>query len=138
MEALFQAMIRLYPEEYQEAFGEEMLTVLTNREADLNPKQPLKTAWFVLAEIACLLRGIVSEHMAKRANPQQYRYFPAHAVEAADLAANPAALESRLKDLIRLMERAIAHHDFQRARFYSNEERKTRNLLSRIQNVHAS
>jgi hypothetical protein len=43
-----------------------------------------------------------------------------------------AEVRSRLEALLRSMEAAIAHHDFSKARFYSNEERTARLHLQRL------
>lgn len=132
MQQLFWAVMRLYPEEYRAVFGDEMLAVLASRAADLRNVFFLKSGFWVIAEIAGLARGAVAEHIARWADRKRYRAV-LDEIRPDDLAQDAAALRSRLNQVIHLMERAIAHHDFPKARFYSDEERKTRYLLSQVE-----
>jgi hypothetical protein len=45
-----------------------------------------------------------------------------------------AEVQTRIQSLIRAMEHAIAHHDFPKARFYSDEERVMQVQLQQLLN----
>lgn len=129
MQALFESVIRFYPEEYRTVFGDEMLSVLAQREAEIRQERPLRSLRFWVTELGALIRGAFTEQMAKHSDPRGYGWFSSRVQETGDLAQDRAGLEVYRKEMIRLMERAIAHHDFPRARLYSDEERRAAAML---------
>lgn len=132
MQALYRAILRLYPPEYRAAFASEMIEVFEQASVNSGARSLPKRAWFAAREFTGLLKGVVSEHGAKWAAKDTYITSRCASRQDDELPAEIAEVRGRLEDLLRSMEFAIAHHDFPKARFYSNEERMTRALLERL------
>lgn len=122
MHRLYTGILSLYPSAYRETFAAEMIDIHTCAAAGTRKEGPFALFSFSLRELAGLLRGLVSEWVALSAAPETYRNSCCSPTDNADP-------EIRLRNLIRCMEFAIAHHDFPKARYYSDQERQTRALL---------
>ncbi len=78
----------------------------------------------------------------------KHRELPGKAVDVIDEAGAAAQLhqaklpdeifevQKRIRFIVRRMETAIANHEFERARFYSDEERKERENLAQLRKTH--
>ena len=132
MRGLYRIILSFYPAEYRAAFASEMIEVFDQVAADTRKRGVLKFISFLVSEFGGLAKGLVSERAAKwaageayvtsRCAPRQDSEFPTEIAEA----------QRRLEFVLRSMEFAIAHHDFPKARFYSNEEYAARALLQRL------
>lgn len=131
MHRFYGAVLRLYPSEYRAAFAGEMLDTFDQASRSVRARGPLAFARFLASESAGLIKGLFSEWIAKSASRYAYMMAcpqplppdftaPTHEI---------AEVQVRLQRVIRCMEYAIAHHDFPKARFYSNVERFTRAKL---------
>ena len=135
MQRFYRAILGLYPAEYRSAFTTEMVEAFQEASASFRKRGLLEWIWFATREFAGLLKGAVAEHIAKW-NTQD-AYLTSRSASRPDSDEFPVEIvdiQRRLEHLIRSMEFAIAHHDFPKARFYSNEERIARALLQRLTN----
>ena len=89
---------------------------------------------FAVCECIGLLKGAVLQQAAKWAAPDSYITVRSTPRESTGPANELVELQRRLEQLIRSMEFAIAHHDFPKARFYSDQERATRAHLLKLVN----
>lgn len=125
---IFNALLRLYPPEYRSTFAPEMLTVL--QQASCGHKRAAR-ARFVLKEGFGLMKGAVSEWVVKLATHDQY--LQEDTTSNMVLPDNVEAAQKQVKLILSRMENAIATHQFEKARFYSNAERKARENLRFLQ-----
>lgn len=132
MQGLYRAILSLYPAEYQAVFAPEMIAVFKQTSIDLKRKGILTFILFAISECMGLLKGVVVEHTARWSTPDTYITPRCTSWEDLGNQTETVAGERRLEQLIRSMEFAIAHHDFPKARFYSNEERTARALLEQL------
>lgn len=107
MKRLWSMLLMLYPREYREAFGPEMMAILEQR---------VRPAW---VEIAGLLKGAAVEWVRPRRRPER-------AVIAGD---EIASAEARVNALVDRVVYAIAHHQFETARACCREEEEARETL---------
>jgi hypothetical protein len=126
MRKAFSLILRLYPAEYRAAFGPEM--VLTFQRAGMNGNSGKPS--FLVRELTGALTGVATEWIAKWKLGSDY-LIPVANLDA-ELPVDAVELRTRLSKLIRAMEHAIAHHDFPRARLYSDAERVTRMRLENL------
>jgi hypothetical protein len=126
---LLELLLRLYPKEHRELFGEEMAAVLRQAAEDRRAEGFWAYARFVIWEIAGLVAGAAALWAAQFAGQQ--RVLPSPEV--------PAAPPNEIRETEQLIQRsidcmvyAIANHQFAKARFYSNVEREAR---ARLQNL---
>jgi hypothetical protein len=59
---LYEGLLRLYPRAYRQQFGDEMMAVFREADADVHQEGNLVTARFYLREIGGLFRGALAEH----------------------------------------------------------------------------
>ena len=132
MQLIYRAILRLYPAEYRAVFASEMVATFDQAAADSGKRGILHFVLFATCEFAGLLKGLFTERMARRAAQDGYITTGCLSTEDTQLPAEIVEVQNRLARLLRGMEFAIAHHDFPKARFYSNEERVTRAMLERL------
>ncbi len=132
MQLFYRAILRLYPAEYRAVFAPEMLATFDQAAMDSRKRGVLHFVSFATREFAGLLKGLFAEQMAKWAAQEAYITSRSSSTDSTQLPAEIVEVQSRLAHLLRGMEFAIAHHDFPKARFYSNEERVTRAMLERL------
>lgn len=130
--------LSLYPAEYRAAFAAEMIVVFDQASADARKRGVLKGIRFSLFEFGGLLRGILAEHAAKWTDGEAYVTSRCTAKPHTGLPAEIVEAERHLEYVLRSMEFAIAHHDFPKARFYSNEEYAARARLRQLAATHFS
>ena len=123
MKRAYRWCLWLYPREYRERFGEEMTEVFEAAAAERRAEGRAAYAGFALSEIIGLIAGAARARVA----PQQagdlvaakYRNLPREVAEA----------QQRVDDSIAGMVHAIAHHQFEKARDFSNLEHRARTNL---------
>jgi hypothetical protein len=59
----YESLLRFYPHAYRQRFGEEMIAVFREAEADARDKGMVVKAKFYLREIGGLFRGALAEHV---------------------------------------------------------------------------
>ena len=132
MQRAYRAILGLYPPEYRATFAPEMVEVFEQAKADAKKRGFVSFVLFAASELGGLLRGLVSERIRKSMAQEAYITSRSKCRQGTDASAEIKDVQRHLEHLIRAMEFAIAHHDFPKARFYSNEERNTRALLQRL------
>jgi hypothetical protein len=118
----YEALLRLYPEDHRGLFASEMSTVFEEASADYLTRGRAIWLRFILAEFLGVLAGATSA----RLRPQPSAILtpgPPHTLREA---------QERVALNLRRMEEAIAQQDFVRARFYSNEDLKSRAELRHL------
>lgn len=136
---VYEALLGLYPRDYRDRFAQEMLDAF---EEALEQRRQRGYARFVLAELAGLFIGAGFEWIAKitadpavrgRSLPDRLLTRPpgvsweAHYGPSASMIPEEVrAAEQHVDLLVQRMVYAISHHDFERARQYSNQEREAR------------
>jgi hypothetical protein len=114
MKRSYAALLRFYPAEYRALFEAEMLELFEEAAAERRGRGAF--FWFSVRELAGLVWGGGFEWIAKCGRPDRYLNFV------------PSGAD-RVQFLIRRMEYAIAHHEFAKARYYAEEERREREKL---------
>jgi hypothetical protein len=130
--ALYRALLRLYPAEYQDTFGPEMTQVFLEASASLKKRKPHDLTLFTIREYLGLFRGALMERASKSTQQDRYMKGLSPVRPRPEGQDEIAEVRSRLEALLSSMEAAIAHHDFSKARFYSDEERIARLHLQRL------
>ncbi|HEX4229780.1 MAG TPA: hypothetical protein VHZ07_13995 [Bryobacteraceae bacterium] len=132
MHNLYKSILRLYPVEYRAAFAPEILQTLEQAAAGRRMRGRFSFLTFAICELTGVVTGLFSEWTAKWTAREGYVTSRCSPRNVSDLPAEVVEIQDRLRRALASMEFAIAHHDFPRARFYSNEERVTRALLQRL------
>jgi hypothetical protein len=120
----FDLLLRLYPKDHREMFGAEMANVLRQASHDRRREGIAAYLWFTFFEIAGLLAGAVALQAATLAGHRRIK--PVLWIPAASTVEETELLIQRSIDC---MVHAIATHQFVKARFYSEVERKLRQRL---------
>ena len=118
MRQAYRAILLLYPAEYRAAFAPEMIETFQQASIDHRKRGTAAVVYFAVRESAGLLRGLFREWFEKSTARSSYitsRSWP----ELSDAPDDGATTDDRVQRCIRCLERAIANHDFQKARFYS-------------------
>lgn len=132
---IFQLLLHLYPPEHQTVFAPEMLGLLKETACEQRQRGRRIYLHFILKESFGLLRGAVAEWIAK-STQQDYlpdRHPSNQTEQPIPLFTEIVEAEMVVQSTLRLMEHAIAHHQFEKARFYSCAERKAREQLRLLQ-----
>lgn len=75
MFALLRALLYLYPAAYRHEYGDEMLTVLGEVQAEVRTKGRLQSASSFIREVGGLLRGALEERLRPIHSPQSFPIF---------------------------------------------------------------
>jgi hypothetical protein len=134
MRNLYTTILRLYPREYRAAFASEMLQTLEEAISGHRTRGRVAFLSFAVCELTGILTGLVSEWLAKWTAREGYVTSRCSQGNVSDLPMEVVEVQQRLDRALASMVFAIAHHDFPKARFYSNEERVTRAVLQRLLN----
>jgi hypothetical protein len=111
MRRVYLILLRLYPAEYRALFESEMLTLIEEASAEQRGRGRAAFFWFSLRELVGLVCGGGFEWIARCGRSRAY------------LDCVPCGAD-RVEFLIRRMEYAIAHHQFERSRYYAEELQK--------------
>lgn len=132
MRKLYDGILRLYPAAYRQAFGSEMVQTMEQVAVDRRSRGRTALLSFAVSELTGLAAGLISEWTAKWSAREGYVTARCWPKDDPHLPADVVELQKRLRHALSSMEFAIAHHDFPKARFYSDEERVTRASLERL------
>jgi hypothetical protein len=132
----FQALSRLYPTDFREMFGAEMLRTFEHAAEAGRQAGPAAFRRFLAREAVGLICGAASEWFARFSTgrtlvdrcPQQ----------TAAVKDQTTDLEREISLAINQMVHAIATHDFPAAPAYSNRERVAREKLRLLQEAESS
>jgi hypothetical protein len=130
---IFRILLGLYPAQHQVLFNAEMTTVFEAALAERRRQSGAAWVRFVISEFAGLIAGAISAWTARlfrTAGP---------VVATAGASVSPIGLpndvveaQQRVDALVSGMVDAIAHHQFEKARLYSGQERDARKQLREI------
>jgi len=122
MKHLWRTMLRLYPAAFREQFGAEMETVFDLAAAEHRRLGRLDYAAFLIGELVGLAIGSASA-WATTARP-------------VIVVAGSASMQTLIERNLRLMEHAIATHQFEKARFYARVDDELRARLPEPPHCH--
>jgi hypothetical protein len=134
----YRGLLRLYPADFQKQFSEEMLGVFEQRAAEHFASGGTASIAFVVKEFISIAKGGCMMRMARtfaiyRDKFQRNNSQPA----TVNLTQAPLTIAEAAKQhdtAIKNMVTAIAGQDFPKARQYSYEEIRLKNLLKDLQN----
>src|SRR4051794_33020736 len=132
MRRIYKSILQLYPAEFRAAFSPEMIGTFEQALADHKQVGMLTYLWFSVGEFAGLLKGSLVQHLAKLAAKNSYITSRCALQPHTGLSCEIMEAQRHLEHLLRSMEFAIAHHNFPKARYYSQEERITRAGLQQL------
>jgi hypothetical protein len=149
MRRAYGLLLLLYPRDFKAAFGSEMLTAFESSVAERRAQwRALYT--FAFRELIGLIIGAIAEWIAKLTTDSSLRgrslpdrlmmrppgvpweaYYGGTLVDATESALPHEVMEAqrRTELLVKRIVHAIAHHDFEGARTYSDQERQARTDL---------
>ncbi|HYZ85281.1 MAG TPA: hypothetical protein VE621_12800 [Bryobacteraceae bacterium] len=117
-------MLGLYPADFRDQFGREMLAVFEQAAAQHRERGSASLLVFFAREIVGLAAGAARERVLHAAGDRACEDLPF----PSDIAGAEKYLELISKRLIH----AIANHDFPNARYYNEQDRKARALLAAL------
>ena len=126
------AILRLYPAEHRSIFAQEMMETFEQAALDWRKRGLAAFLYFAVWELTGLVSGLYTEWIAKCTAPAGYLASQTRVWPASNVPAEVAHAQKRVQHLIGCMEFAIAHHDFPKARLYSDQERVAREQLHRL------
>jgi hypothetical protein len=132
MKRVYGAFLRLYPREYRDLFGPEVLNVFAQAAEEHRARGLGVWAWFIVSELSGAVISAGS-HWVDRFSAQRRAVTPEPAgAKGSGLFNAVEEAQNRVDLNLRRMEHAIAHHDFTAARAYSIEDLKARDDLRRL------
>ena len=129
MRRIYEVLLGLYPAEVRTSFAPEMSDVFAQVAEDRRREGWFPFAAFVVGELVALLIGAAGAHRTARHPVLDLRMMrpPGISREVYGTALDELIAAQRLVDLnLGRMQQALARHDFVKARFYSDEDRKAR------------
>jgi hypothetical protein len=136
MRRAYEVLLLLYPRDYRRLFGGEMVAVFEQGAAEQGERGRAAFLRFAAKEMGDLLAGAGAEWISKLTSSSAYikeRRGADQRLAAEEGVNDSSAAQQRLELLLRRMEYAIAHHQFQKARWYSDLEQIERAKLRELQ-----
>lgn len=132
---IFHFLLRLYPPEHQAVFAPEMLALLKETACEQSRHGGSAHMRFVLKESFGLLTGAAAEWITKFTHGEYLpdQQSPGQTGQETALPAEVIKAQQVVQSTLRLMEHAIANHQFEKARFYSQAEHRARERLRLLQ-----
>ncbi len=127
MRRTYRLLLHLYPRKFRETFGEEMMQVFQEAACERRKQGPIAYGSFVMRETLGLLLGVPGAWLGHQ---------PALPAVQSSVPTNIAEAQRCIDASIEGMVKAIAHHQFKKARFYSLAERKAREKLRRLKEIY--
>ena len=132
MRRIYELLLGLYPAEVRTWFAPEMSDVFAQIAEDRRREGWFSFAAFVSGELIGLLTGAAAAHRTARQPVIDLGMMrpPGVSQEVYGTALDELTAAQRLVEFnLGRMQQAIARHDFVKARFYSDEDRKARRNL---------
>jgi hypothetical protein len=120
-------LLRLYPKPYQNTFSAEMLLVFAERGREQRCRGWLTFLCFLRSELGGALLGSATQWL-DLLNGTSGQYEPEYQVDS-NLPQEVIAAQLRVRQTLRSMEYAIAHHQFAEARRLSQMDQDEREFL---------
>ena len=129
-------LMRLYPGKHRAVFEKEMTAVFEEAAEEHRRRGWFHFIRFLAAEMAGAVTGSCAQWVsAMRRDEQSQRAELAEAGDAG-LPLEIVQAQRRLQANLRRMEYAIAHHQFPRARFFSEVDRREREQIRQLREKH--
>lgn len=129
MKRVYGAFLRLYPREYRDLFGPEVLNVFGEAAREHRARGLGVWAWFLLTELSGAVVSAAG-HWIDRFSAQ--RHLEVAGTSGNGLFSAVQEAQNRVDLNLKRMTHAIANHDFAGARAYSIEDLKAREELRRL------
>jgi hypothetical protein len=129
MKRVYGAFLRLYPREYRDLFGAEVLSVFADAAREHRARGLGVWVWFLVGELSCAVLSAAGhwlDRFSLRRHPEYARSPGSGLFGAVEDAQNRVDLN------LKKMTNAIGTHDFAAARTYSIEDLKAREELRRL------
>ena len=127
-------LMRLYPRHHRAIFEKEMTAVFKEAAQEYRERGRVEFIRFALAEIAGAVMGAYAQWISGTRDQEDLQCVILAETEDACLPPEIALIQRRLRANLRQMEHAIAHHQFPRARFCSEVDRREREQLRQLRN----
>ncbi len=121
-------LLCLYPENFRKTFAAEMTAVFEQSAREQRRLGRPAFVRFLIAEAAGLVRGSAIQWTSALSRSDEHPGGLTAAAESS-LPEEVVAAQRRIQYNLRGMEHAIAHHQFERARFFSAADEKERENL---------
>ena len=121
-------LLRLYPSDYRSAFAGEMLRVFEQAARQRRELGPLRYFRFLLSEF----RGCIAGALAERFRRPRMPHVAHSSSTATALPAEVLQAQKRVDYFVNCMVHAIANHEFENARRFSEEDRKARENVRQL------
>jgi len=121
MKGIWRTLLRLYPRAHREKFGDEMEAVFEQAAEERRGQGWRYFARFLIAEMFGVLRGAGAAWIAG-----------GRGAIAIGMPNDAASAQALIEANLRRMERAVATHQFARARFFSCYDLQLRERLSQL------
>jgi hypothetical protein len=132
MKRIYGAFLGLYPREYRDLFGPEVVNVFAQAAREHRARGWHVWVWFLVTELSGAVTS-AARHWIDRFAARRHAPVPEVASTARSALFGPLReAQSRVDLNLKRMTHAIANHDFEGARAYSFEERKAREDLRRL------
>jgi hypothetical protein len=132
MKRVYGVFLRLYPREYRDLFGPEVLSVFAQAAEEHRERGWSVWAWFMVSELSGAVMS-AGGHWIDRFSARRCAAGPeAAGARRSGLFSVLDEAQNRVDLNLRRMEHAIAHHDFAAARAYSIEDLKAREDLRKL------
>jgi len=129
MKRVYGAFLRLYPREYRDLFGPEVLSVFAEAAREHRARGWGVWAWFLLTELSGAAVSAAG-HWIDRFSARHHQEVAGTSRNGLFSAVREA--QNRVDFNLKKMTHAIANHDFAAARAYSIEDLKAREELRRL------
>ncbi len=129
-------LMRLYPRKHRAVFEKEMTAVFEEAAEEHRRRGWFHFIGFAAAEVAGAVTGSCAQWVSEMRRAEQSQR--AELAEAGNAGLPPEIVQAqqRLQANLRRMEYAIAHHQFPRARFFSEVDRIEREQLRHLREKH--
>src|ERR1700722_4089957 len=129
MKRVYGAFLRLYPREYRDLFGPEVVRVFADAAREQRARGWGVWVWFVVRQLSGAVT-LAAGHWIDRFSAQRYPEFAGTA--RGGLFGTVQEAQNRVDLNLRKMTHALANHDFASARAYSIEDLKAREELRKL------
>lgn len=132
MKRIYAAFLRLYPREYRNLFGPEVLNVFTEAAQEQRARGLIVWVCFLIRELSGALVSAAGHWVDRLFSPSRTREPQVAGAARSRLFGVAGEAEKRVNLNLKKMTDAIARHDFIAARACSFEERKAREELRKL------
>ncbi len=125
-------LLKLYPKDHRVLFEAEMMAVFDQAAEEHRRRGWFSFLRFAVAEVAGLIEDFGVQWLSASARRKSPDFLAVTEDSQSELPAEVVETQRRIQQNLRCMEYAIAHHRFDRARFFSTADEKERKHLQRL------